>query len=183
MTSRYWKRRFLGFLFFLAFLTTIPLSNYVVLNWGTICSAESCLVPVWFYPKIYAVSSVVVVGFNFVLRDLVQRGLGLKYAILAVLLGTLLSYLVSSPLVATASAITFLVSETVNTVVYTPLQRKHFILAIIAAGIAGIIVDSAIFLKLAFNSLEFLPGSIIGKMWAVVVCIPLIYILRKKIKF
>ncbi len=183
MTSVYWQRRFLGILFFLAFLASIPLANYAILNWGTICNADTCLVPVWFYPKIYAVSSVIVVGFNFVLRDLVQRSLGLKYAILAVLFGSLLSYLVSSASVATASAVTFLISETVNTAVYTPLQRKNFVLAVVLAGFAGIVVDSAIFLQLAFDSLEFLPGAILGKMWAIVICIPLIYILRKKIRF
>ena len=38
-------------------------------------------------------------------------------------------------------------------------------MAVIASGLAGSVVDSAIFLSLAFGSIEFLAGQVLGKFW------------------
>jgi hypothetical protein len=40
-------------------------------------------------------------------------------------------------------------------------------------------VDSIVFLVLAFGSLEFIGGQIVGKLWAVVIAIPLTRLLRR----
>jgi len=50
--------------------------------------------------------------------------------------------------------------------VYAPLQRKHLALAVLLSGIAGSAVDSAVFLWLAFGSMDFIGGQILGKIWA-----------------
>ena len=42
----------------------------------------------------------------------------------------------------------------------------------------GLVVDSVIFLWLAFSSLEFLWGQVIGKAWMVLASLPFIYWLR-----
>jgi hypothetical protein len=44
----------------------------------------------------------------------------------------------------------------------------------------GLVVDSMVFLWLAFGSLEFLLGQIIGKAWMVLLSIPLIAVLRRR---
>ena len=44
----------------------------------------------------------------------------------------------------------------------------------------GLVVDSMVFLWLAFGSLDFLPGQIIGKAWMVLASIPLIALLRRR---
>jgi hypothetical protein len=40
-------------------------------------------------------------------------------------------------------------------------------------------VDSLVFLWLAFGSLQFLAGQVVGKLWAVLVSTPFIRLLRR----
>ena len=54
------------------------------------------------------------------------------------------------------------------------------ILAVFASSIVGSIVDSILFLYLAFGSIEFLAGQVIGKSWMVVVALPFIVLLRRR---
>ena len=44
----------------------------------------------------------------------------------------------------------------------TPIYRR-LVLAVLLSGLAGSVVDSALFLWLAFSSLEFLAGQVLGK--------------------
>jgi hypothetical protein len=46
---------------------------------------------------------------------------------------------------------------------------------VILSGIAGAVIDSAVFLWLAFGSLDFLAGQVVGKAWASLVAVPMIY--------
>jgi hypothetical protein len=45
---------------------------------------------------------------------------------------------------------------------------------------AGLVVDSLVFLWLAFGSLDFLLGQILGKSWMVLLAIPLVAFLRRR---
>jgi uncharacterized PurR-regulated membrane protein YhhQ (DUF165 family) len=78
-----------------------------------------------------------------------------------------------------ASGAAFLVSELVDFAVYTPLQRRGLTLAVVASASVGLIADSVVFLWLAFNSLEYLPGQVVAKCWAVLFSIPFIRLLRR----
>ena len=82
------------------------------------------------------------------------------------------------PALVLASAVAFVLSETADLAVFTPLQRRGLVLAVAASGAVGILVDSMLFLSLAFGSLDFLPGQVIGKTWALVAALPLIHLLR-----
>lgn len=64
--------------------------------------------------------------------------------------------------------------------VYTPLQRRRLVLAVFFSGIVGIIVDSVIFLYLAFGSLDFVVGQIVGKAWMVTLSLPIIAWIRSR---
>jgi uncharacterized PurR-regulated membrane protein YhhQ (DUF165 family) len=44
----------------------------------------------------------------------------------------------------------------------------------------GLIVDSIVFLWLAFGSLEFLLGQIVGKLWMVLLAVPFVAYLRRR---
>jgi uncharacterized PurR-regulated membrane protein YhhQ (DUF165 family) len=79
-----------------------------------------------------------------------------------------------------ASAVAFLLSEIADFVIYTPLARRRLVLAVVASSMAGLIVDSIVFLWLAFGSLDFLPGQIIGKTWMVLLAVPLVAYLRRR---
>ena len=48
------------------------------------------------------------------------------------------------------------------------------------SGVAGLIVDSIVFLWLAFGSLDFLSGQVVGKAWMVLLSIPLVAWLRRR---
>ena len=172
-------RRREGLIFLLGFALCIPAANWLVLNVGTTCMPNGpCLIPV--APQVMAPSGVVVVGLALVLRDLVQRRLGVKIAVAGILFGALLSAMFAPKALVAASAVSFLLSETADLLVYTPLQKRGLMLAVIASGIVGLIVDSVIFLALAFGSLAFLEGQVIGKAWMVLFTLPAIAWLRRR---
>jgi hypothetical protein len=79
-----------------------------------------------------------------------------------------------------ASAVAFLLSEFADLGVYTPLARRGLVLAVVASGVAGLVVDSIVFLWLAFGSLDFLSGQVVGKAWMVLLSIPLVAWLRRR---
>jgi uncharacterized PurR-regulated membrane protein YhhQ (DUF165 family) len=172
-------RRREGLIFLLGFALCIPAANWLILHVGTVCTPDGpCLIPV--APNIMAPSGVVMVGLALVLRDLVQRRLGLKIAAAGIIFGALLSALFAPKALVLASAVAFLLSETADLLVYTPLQRKGLMLAVIASTGVGLVIDSIIFLGLAFGSLAFLEGQVIGKAWMVLLSLPAIAWLRRR---
>mgnify|MGYP003993328461 CR=1 FL=1 len=154
-----------GYFYLAAFALCIPAANWLLGNWGTVCPPNApCLIPV--APGIMAPSGVPMIGLALVLRDLVQRRLGALSAQLA------------PPALVLASGVAFLLSELADFAVYTPLQRRRLVLAVVASGLVGLVIDSLLFLQLAFGSLDFLSGQIIGKAWIVLLSIPVIWWLR-----
>lgn len=162
------------YLYLIGFISTIFLANYLIGNVGYYCNPV-CVIPVW--PGIMAPSGVLAIGLGFTLRDLVQRHLGVKWTILAILVGATLSALLS-PSLALASGTAFLLSEMLDLAVYTPLQRRNLVGAVVASNVVGLIADSMIFLTLAFGSLEFLPGQVIGKMLMTLAALPVIWYIK-----
>ncbi len=172
------QRNVVGAAAFVVFLGCVPLANWLILHVGTICVPNGpCLVPV--APGIMAPSGVLTVGVALVLRDVVQRCLGLRFGLIAIAAGTALSTLVAPGALVLASGTAFALSELADFAVYTPLQRRRLLLAVVASSLAGLVVDSIVFLSLAFGSLEFLSGQIIGKAWAVLIAIPLVRLVRR----
>lgn len=133
---------------------TIFAANWAISTFG--------LVPVGF--GLMAPAGVYFAGLAFTLRDGLQETGGRRWVLAAILAGAALSAALSGPL-AFASGLAFLFSELADFAVYTPLRRRNWIGAVIASNTAGIVVDSALFLWLAFGSLAFLPGQIVGKTW------------------
>lgn len=164
---------------FVAYLAAIPLANWMILHIGTVCAPDGgpCLVPV--APGLMAPSGVLTVGAALVLRDVVQRCLGLRCGLAAIAMGTALSAVIAPPALVVASGAAFALSELADFAVYTPLQRRRLVTAVVVSSIAGLVIDSVVFLLLAFGSLAFLPGQIIGKLWAVLIAIPLVRLLRR----
>jgi uncharacterized PurR-regulated membrane protein YhhQ (DUF165 family) len=163
------RRRSEGIVFLLLFALTIPLANWLIGHAGTVCPSHGpCLVPV--APGLMAPSGVLMAGIALVLRDLVQRRLGVAA----------LSALLAPPALVIASAVAFLLSEFADLSVYTPLARRGLVLAVVASGVAGLVVDSIVFLWLAFGSLDFLLGQIVGKAWMVLLSIPFVAWLRRR---
>ena len=149
----------------IAFAATIPAANWLIGNVGTECIPHGpCLIPVGFGQM--APSGVLMIAAALVLRDLVHELGGWRWALAAVMAGAMLSLAVAAPALALASSVAFLLSEMADLAVYAPLRRRHRPLAVLASGAVGALVDSAIFLWLAFGSLDFIGGQVLGKVYA-----------------
>lgn len=168
-----------GGIFLVLFCLTVPMANWMIGNVGTACVPNGpCLIPV--APKLMAPSGVLMIGIALVLRDLVQRRLGFRFALAAIAIGTGLSAMVAPIALVVASASAFLLSELADLAVYTPLARKRMVAAVIASSMVGLVVDSIVFLWLAFGTLEYLAGQVVGKAWMVLLSIPFVMLLRRR---
>ena len=167
-----------GYIYLVLFGLSIPIANWMIGNVGTFCVPDGpCIIPVGF--GLTAPSGVLVVGLAFVLRDLVQRRLGTWWAVAGILIGAGLSAFLAPPALVMASGTAFLLSEFADFAVYTPLQRKRLILAVFASSLVGLVIDSIVFLYLAFGSLDYLAGQVLGKAWMVLIALPFIWWLRQ----
>jgi queuosine precursor transporter len=179
MTKEQVRRRREGIIYLILFGLTIPAANWLIGHVGTTCVPNGpCLIPV--APKLMAPSGVLMIGIALVLRDLVQRRLGVGVAAIAILGGAAISALLAPPALVIASAAAFLLSELADLAVYTPLVRRGFVVAVVASGLVGLVVDSIVFVWLAFGSLDFLAGQIVGKAWMVLLSIPFVAWLRRR---
>jgi uncharacterized PurR-regulated membrane protein YhhQ (DUF165 family) len=149
------------------YLATIVAANWLVVTVG--------LVPVGF--GLRAPAGVIMAGAALLLRDAVQEGLGRWWAVGLIVAGAALSATIS-PALAVASGVAFLISEGADMAIYTPLRERSRGRAVLASQVVGGVLDSVIFLWLAFRSLEFAPGQILVKA----VYIPLAIILAGYIR-
>lgn len=168
-----------GVVFLVLFCLTIPAANWMIGHVGTMCLRNGpCVVPV--APGLLAPSGVLMVGAALVLRDLVQRRLGVEFGIAAIVVGAVISAVLAPAALVIASAAAFMLSEFADFAVYTPLARRRLVLAVLASSLVGLVVDSIVFLWLAFGSLDFLPGQIVGKLWMVLLALPFVAYLRRR---
>ena len=158
-----------------AFVGTVWLANYAVKEWG--------IQPVGF--GLEAPAGVYFAGLAFTLRDITHRFLGRRVVIACILLGAALSWLIEANVnlggavsLAVASAIAFLASEFADMSVYEPIRQRGWIPAVLASNVMGIVVDSALFLWLAFGSLAFFWGQCVGKGWMTLAALPIVFLLR-----
>ena len=157
-------RNLSGWLAVIAFILTIPAGNWVVMNVGLVCEPNGpCLIPVW--PGVMSPSAVLLAGLALVLRDAVHQILGGRWALACIFAGALLSAAFSEPSLVLASTCAFLFSELADFFVYTPLRHRNLVWAVLLSGLVGSFLDSAIFLSMAFGSLDYVFGQVVGKLW------------------
>jgi uncharacterized PurR-regulated membrane protein YhhQ (DUF165 family) len=152
----------------LAYIATIFGANLLITHVG--------VVPVGF--GLVAPAGVYCAGLAFTFRDLTQDTLGRAWTFGAIVIGAGLSALLS-PQLALASGTAFLLSELADLAVYTPLRERHWLAAVAVSNTVGLLVDSVLFLLLAFGSLEFLPGQIVGKWWMTALAVAVLWLWRR----
>lgn len=157
-----------GLLALAGYIATIFAANWAIERYG--------LAPVGF--GLSAPAGVYFAGVAFTLRDLTQELLGRVWTVAAILAGAALSALVS-PDFALASGLAFLFSEAADFAVYTPLRERGWLGAVAASNLVGLVIDSVLFLWLAFSSLEFLTGQIVGKGWMTALAVALLWLWRR----
>jgi len=151
------------------YLGTIVAANWAIARFGA--------VPVGF--GLVAPAGVYFAGLALTLRDLLHEVAGRAAVVMAIVAGAALSFAVASPALALASAAAFGLSELADFAVYEPLRHRHWLGAVAASNVVGLVVDSCLFLWLAFGSLTFLPGQIVGKATMTVLAVLLLAGLRR----
>jgi uncharacterized PurR-regulated membrane protein YhhQ (DUF165 family) len=146
----------------------------VAANWAT---SHYGLIPVGLGQT--ATAGTFAAGAALMLRNVVQDHLGRYAVVIAVLFGSLISALTSAPAVALASGCAVLVSELVDTAVYTPLRKRGWVRAVLPATLLGALLDTVVFLHLAGLPVwPQVPDQLVGKAWAVAVPVAVVLAVR-----
>lgn len=146
-------------------MLTVPLANWLIGNVGTVCLENGpCLIPMGF--GLMAPSGVLMIGLALVLRDWLHELTNWRWSLIAVILGGAASSFFSPAPIAIASSVAFVVAELADLGVYSKLRAagKHY--AVMGSQIVGAAIDSALFVWIAFGSLAFSAGTILGKLYA-----------------
>lgn len=150
-------RRWLGLAALVVYVGTIVGANWAIKKYGP--------VPVGF--GLLAPAGVFFAGVAFTARDAVQEAFGRVPVVAAIVAGAALSAMIDRRF-AVASGVAFLVSEVADFGVWTPLRNRNLLAALAISNVVGLVADSILFLWLAFGSLAFLPGQIVGKLWTTI---------------
>lgn len=145
------------------YVAAIPITNWLFAYVGVLPVPGTSYV---FHPLAF------LVGFWLVLRDFAHKELGDRWIFAPVFVGMALSYLTSSPRIAIASAIAFLISEVVDYLVYRfsgrPLHQR-----VLLSSAASVPVDSVLFSGIAFGLASINPVTfgimLVAKMTGAVV--------------
>lgn len=162
--------RVIGLVTVCAYISTVFLANWAIETFGPVSVGFGLSAPAGVY----------FAGLAFTLRDITHDTLGRRWVLAAIVTGALLSALINEDL-ALASGAAFLFSELLDFAVYAPLRERNWIGAVVASNIVGLVADSMLFLWLAFGSLEFLSGQVVGKLWMTVLAIPVLLLWRRLI--
>lgn len=176
--------RLFGWLALIGFVGCVWAANFLLTRYGIITLPFSGLT---------APAGVYVVGLSFGLRDAVQERMGPWWVLPGIAAGAGLSLLLSEAVVtpdgfviatatrvAIASGVAFTVSELADFAIYTPLRNRAWPLAVLLSNSAGAVADSALFLWLAFGSLDFIQGQVVGKVAMTALAFPIVWWARRR---
>lgn len=157
-------------IWFVAFVGTVYGANWALKTFGFVDIGFGLTAP----------AGVLFAGLAFTFRDLTHASLGRLWCIVAILVGASLSFLLEDVgRIALASGLAFLFSEAMDLSVYEPLHRRSWLTAVGLSNTVGLVVDSALFLWIAFGSLDFIEGQIVGKLYMTVLAIGVLWIWRR----
>ena len=159
------RRKLIGAGLSAALFVGIVAANYATTRYG--------FVPVGF--GLAATAGTFAAGVTLALRDGIQDALGRRVVLAVIVAGAALSFFIADPAIAIASGVAFLLAELLNFAVYTPLRErarfgdKRWAVAVTSSNLVGAIVDTAVFIGIAFGAAAIMPamaGQLVGKAWA-----------------
>ena len=160
----------LAIVLWISFVATVYAANWAITEFG--------------YPSIgfglTAPAGVYFAGIAFTLRDLLHVKGNRFWIISAIIVGALLSGILESDAqrIALGSGLAFLLSETADWLVYSPISKKNWLIGVLGSIRVGLVLDSVIFLSVAFGSLEYIEGQIVGKAYMTLAAILVLAIAR-----
>lgn len=162
------------------YLASLYVGLAVLANW----LASKWTVPVGF--GFLAPAGVWAIAFVLVIRDWLNQ-ISPKFSVLLIPVASILTYGIGEVAgfaglqkIALASVAAFCVSELAEFCVFSPIRKKHFTLGVALSGSVGLALDSYVFLTLAFGSLAFMDGQLVGKAEALAVGVAITALRRKQ---
>lgn len=161
---------------FAAFAFTVLAANWSLDRWGLVSVGFGLTAPAGVY----------FAGLAFGLRDALHEAGGRTWVVAGILTGAAVSLLIEDAIsipgghapIAIASATAFLLGELADLAVYEPLRERHWTAAVIASNLAGAVIDSALFLWLAFGSTTHITGQLVGKAYMIAPAVLIVGLLR-----
>jgi uncharacterized PurR-regulated membrane protein YhhQ (DUF165 family) len=165
----------------IAYIAVIVLANRAIQTWGFVGIGFGLMAPAGVY----------FAGLAFSIRDGLHETSNRNWIVSTIVIGSIVSFLLEGdygitiiggivPL-AFASGIAFLFSEFADYMVYAPLRKTRKIIALLASNVVGLILDSVLFMYLAFGSFEFLQGQIVAKGYMTILVGVLLIFFGKRI--
>jgi len=153
-----------------AFLGTIIGANWTLNKYGLVDlpGPGTFIVP----------SGVYFAGLSFGLRDALHER-DQRLVPFAIALGAVLSWKID-PTFAAASGVAFGLSEAADYAVYTPLRQRRWVAAVVLSNIVGSVVDSVLFLWLAFNTTTGWADLTLGKAAMTVPALAVVALARRQ---
>jgi hypothetical protein len=158
---------------FAAFVGCVVAANWALNRYG--------IVPIGF--GLTAPAGVYFAGLGFGLRDALHEAGGRTWVLAAIGTGAVVSWFIGGDAtipgghvsIAVASGLAFAFSEFADLAVYEPLREKAWPAAVACSNVVGAAVDSALFLWLAFGSLDHMAGQVVAKTYMIVLALPVVW--------
>lgn len=161
-----WRSMVLGVTVMVGYLLSVVAANVATVHWAPF-AVGGLLVP----------AGTLFAGASLTARDLVHDALGGHGVVAGIVAGTVLSTVFGTSRIAVASVLAFTASEVLDALVYTRLRHRTRLGAVAASNAVGLVVDTALFVPLAFGSLAVVPGQIVGKTVATLLTLAALHVL------
>ncbi|WP_424187659.1 VUT family protein [Actinokineospora sp. G85] len=147
----------LGVAAMVGYLLSVVAANAVSVHWSPLAGG-GLLIP----------AGTLFAGVSLTARDLLHDVCGPRGVAADIMIGTGVSAVLASPQIAVASVVAFSLSEVLDAAVYARVRHRTRLGAVAVSNAVGLVVDSAVFVPLAFGDIAAVPGQILGKTAATV---------------
>lgn len=128
-----------------------------------------------------AASGVLFIGVMITVRDALHEQVGIKATLMAIVVASVVSALLAPASVALASGVTMLAAESADALVYQRLRRRGYLAAAAASNLVSSLIDSALFLSIAYGATAMWHGTYpltVGKVEVSLITLAVVIVIR-----